>query len=86
MAKKRTTTRKSAATPRRPAKASPRKRDSSQLDLKPLQSHIKRRLKDLDGKTVRSATARKGELTADRLKDALQLLEDLCFPTMTIPI
>lgn len=62
--------------------------DTSRLDTGPLQEHIRKRIKDLEGKAAaRSGAARQeDDGTLERLKQALETLEDICFPSMTIPI
>lgn len=89
MAKKRTASRK----PARAKKKSAAKRvkstaDSSRLDTSPLQDHIRKRIKDLEDKyAARSVAVGKEESdTLNRLKVALETLQDICEPTMTIPI
>ena len=92
--KKKTASRK----PARTKKASPKrgrvkKADASQLDTAPLQEHIRKRIKELGG-TPRTAPARataaeapSGDAdTVERLQLALETLEAICFPSMTIPI
>lgn len=86
MAKKtHSASRKTTGTARKRRVRKPAKRDSSRLDLGPLQDHIKKRIKDLEGQAT-PAAAKEGDDTTLRLKQTLQLLEDLCFPTMTVPI
>jgi hypothetical protein len=62
--------------------------DASRLDLKPLQKHIRKRIKDLE--TAEAAPGAAGERSSDdtirRLKETLATLEDICFPSMTVPI
>jgi hypothetical protein len=66
--------------------------DRSRLDLKPLQRHIRQRIKDLKegrGGAPLAAAAAAGESdeeTIQRLESALETLEDICFPAMDIPI
>ena len=84
-----------AARKRKTSKSSSRG-DQSRLDLKPLQRHIRKRIKDLEkgrGKPKPMAAAAAGprggesdEETIERLQSALETLEDICFPTMAIPI
>jgi hypothetical protein len=94
VAKKRKATRKQART----KKASPKlgrikKADASRLDTGPLQEHIRKRIKELGG-TPRTAAARAASAeapssdsdTVERLQLALETLEAICFPSMTIPI
>jgi hypothetical protein len=84
VAKKRTTSRKPARAKK--ARLIPRpkpKGDSSRLDTKPLQDHIRKRIKDIEGK---AAGARQDDGTLERLQIALETLADICEPTMTIPI
>ena len=84
------------ATKRKTTKSSSRG-DQSRLDLKPLQRHIRKRIKDLESgrgkpKPMAAAAAagpRSGESdeeTIERLRNALETLEDICFPSMAIPI
>ena len=89
VAKKKTVSRKPAR-----AKGGAKKRvkssaDYSRLDTGPLQEHIKKRIKDLEGKGAAKAGA-KGRQAADdtlqRLRLALDTLQDICEPTMTLPI
>ena len=91
MVKKRVT-RKPAAKSKRKA-AGPRSSggggDQSRLDLKPLQRHIRRRIKELESGQQTTAARRSGESdeeTIERLRNALETLEDICFPSMGIPI
>jgi hypothetical protein len=68
--------------------------DQSRLDLKPLQRHIRKRIKDLEDRRAAPAgpelaAATRGESeeeTIERLRSALETLEDICFPSMAIPI
>jgi hypothetical protein len=90
VAKKRTASRK----PVRAKKAGSSTRskstggDSSRLDTGPLQEHIRKRIKDLEGKAAARAGGDRMQAddTLERLKVALETLEDICEPTMTIPI
>lgn len=86
MAKKRTVSRK----PARAKSAAKRARstaDYSRLDTAPLQEHIKKRIKELEGKAAKSgAAARTADDTLKRLRLALDTLQDICEPTMTLPI
>ncbi len=87
MVKKRTASRKPARAKK--ARSLPRpksKGDSSRLDTAPLQAHIRKRIKDIEGKAGRAGAARQDDGTLERLKIALETLEDICEPTMTIPI
>lgn len=90
---------KKRVTPRKPtrkskpakSKASSSRGDRSRLDLGPLQEHIRKRIKDLEygAKPAATTTARAAESpddTLERLKNALETLEDICHPTMDIPI
>jgi len=86
--KKRSTPKKTA---RKKTARTPTRGDQSRLDLKPLQRHIRKRIKDLESSSLQqpSAAARTGESnedTIERLKNALETLEDICHPTMGIPI
>lgn len=87
MVKKRSTPKKSA----RKKSAKPRARgDQSRLDLKPLQRHIRKRIKELQSGGAQPAAAARtdesSEETIARLTNALETLEDICHPTMAIPI
>ena len=88
MVKKRVTSRKPARKATRAASSS--RGDRSRLDLEPLQKHIRRRIKELEsGKKPPTAAARAAESdeeTIARLRNALETLEDICHPTMDIPI
>jgi hypothetical protein len=88
LAKKRTAARKPVHAKKPRAKARPKATaDSSRLDTAPLQDHIRKRIKELEGKTARSKAARQADDgTLERLRIALETLEDICEPTMTIPI
>lgn len=87
MAKKRSgpkkRTRAKASTPR--SRAPKTSRDASRLDTGPLQEHIRKRIKEIESGYGREA-ARQEDGTLERLKEALQTLEDICYPSMTIPI
>lgn len=90
MVKKRVTSRKPARKAK-PAKsrASSTRGDRSRLDLKPLQDHIRRRIKDLEGGAkpkLSRARAESPDDTIARLQNALETLEDICHPAMDIPI
>ena len=90
MVKKRVAPRKSTRKAKPASKASSTRGDRSRLDLEPLQQHIRRRIKELeDGAQPKAAKARKAESggeTIERLRNALETLEDICHPTMDIPI
>ena len=92
MVKKRVTPRKPTRKAKKAAStASSARGDRSRLDLKPLQRHIRRRIKDLEGgaQPMMGTGARAAESrdeTIERLKNALETLEDICHPTMDIPI
>jgi hypothetical protein len=58
--------------------------DTSRLDTGPLQDHIRKRIRDLEGKAAKARGAE--DDTLERLKMALETLEDICFPSMTVPI
>jgi hypothetical protein len=69
------------------------KGDQSRLDLKPLHRHIRKRIKELEGKrgaapvaAVAAAAESEPDDTIERLKNVLETLEDICHPTMAIPI
>ena len=88
MAKKKTVSRKPAR-----AKGGATKRgvkspsDYSRLDTGPLQAHIRKRIKELEGTAAKSgAKARQADDTLQRLRLALDTLQDICEPTMTLPI
>jgi len=57
--------------------------DTSRLDTAPLQEHIRKRIKELEGK---AAMAQGEDDTLERLRNALETLEDICHPSMTVPI
>jgi hypothetical protein len=83
VAKKKTSAKKKSARKapkRRTVKATP---DTSRLDTGPLQEHIRKRIKELEGKAT---AARSDDDTVERLRQALETLEDICFPSMTVPI
>lgn len=71
----------------RPAKGKPSPRpkfgDRSRLDTKPLQEHIRQRIKELKSG---EAPAEGNEQRIARLQVALDTLMDMCYPTMDIPI
>jgi hypothetical protein len=65
--------------------------DESRLDLKPLHRHIRKRIKDLkDARAgaapLAAAAAASPDDTIERLEDVLETLEEICHPTMAIPI
>jgi hypothetical protein len=67
--------------------------DGSRLDLKPLQRHIRKRIEELEnrkrtgaGPMAVSARGESEDETIERLRNALETLEDICFPAMDIPI
>ena len=84
MAKKKSSAKKAArskkASKKRTVKSTA---DTSRLDTGPLQEHIRKRIKDLEGKAT---MARSDDDTVQRLRQALETLEDICFPSMTVPI
>jgi hypothetical protein len=85
VAKKKSASRK----PTRAKKASPKSRRIKKpgLDTRPLQEHIKKRIKELEGARPTAAAApTEGAGSVERLKLALETLEAICFPSMTIPI
>ena len=85
MAKKRSGSKSAKGALKGGGKVAPPKRgDFSRLDTAPLQAHIRKRIKELEGK--KTAAARTGDDTLRRLKEALETLEDICHPSMTIPI
>jgi hypothetical protein len=89
VAKKRSTPRKPARARKAGSRILPKSSgDSSRLDTAPLQKHIRKRIKELEGKAAaRAGRARRQEDdTLERLRLALETLEDICEPTMTIPI
>jgi hypothetical protein len=81
--KKKGASRKPAAKKAR-AKSPKTAADTSRLDTGPLQEHIKKRIKELEGQAAKGA--RQDDGTLERLKMALETIEDICFPTMTVPI
>jgi hypothetical protein len=86
---KKRVTRKPAKSKRKTAGAGSKGGDQSRLDLKPLQRHIRRRIKELESGQQAAAARRSGESdeeTIERLRNALETLEDICFPSMGIPI
>ena len=87
MAKK-SSAKKRPSTKKKTAPRSAPRGDQSRLDLKPLQQHIRRRIKELEQGKPAAATRRaeSPEDTIARLQSALETLEDICFPTMGIPI
>jgi hypothetical protein len=86
VAKKSRASRKPARAKKVSAKGSKPKSSASRLDTRPLQAHLKKRIKQLEGKGPRAAAAGSGEDTLARLKQTLATLQDICFPSMTIPI
>ena len=87
MAKKRTASRKPARAKKKSPRPRPKSGDSSRLDTAPLQDHIRKRIEELEGEAAKAGGARVQEDdTLNRLKIALQTLQDICEPTMTIPI
>ncbi len=90
MVKKRVTSRKPTRKAKRAkATASSSRADRSRLDLEPLQRHIRRRIKQLQGGAKPAATrgrAAETDDTIERLKNALETLESICHPSMDIPI
>lgn len=89
MAKKRKAARKTSRAKKASAR-SPRPRktaDVSRLDTGPLQEHIRKRIKELEGKRSAAAAASPDDdLTLARLKEALEVIGDICHPSMTVPI
>jgi hypothetical protein len=75
---------KPAGKPRKPAPR-PRAADRSRLDTKPLQEHIRRRIKELQSGEA-PAGAGSPEASIARLQAALDTLLDICHPSMDIPI
>jgi hypothetical protein len=72
-----------------PSRASSSRGDRSRLDLKPLQDHIRRRIKELETGVKPATEMRAAESTDDtiaRLQNALETLQDICHPAMDIPI
>ena len=92
MVKKRTAPKKPArkkkAAKRAPATTT--RGDESRLDLKPLHRHISKRIKDIKdaraGAAPLAAAAESPDDTVERLEAVLETLEDICHPTMAIPI
>lgn len=87
MVKKRVTPKRKSTKKKASARSSqPRRGDRSRLDLEPLQRHIRKRIKELESGRP-AAEARVGEDdTVERLKAVLETLQDICHPTMDIPI
>ena len=84
MAKKKTSPKKAARSRKAPKRRIVKSTaDTSRLDTGPLQEHIRKRIKDLEGKAT---MARTEDDTLQRLRQALETLEDICFPSMTVPI
>lgn len=84
MAKKKSSAKKAARSKKAPKKRTVKSTaDTSRLDTGPLQEHIRKRIKDLEGKAT---LARSDDDTIQRLRQALETLEDICFPSMTVPI
>lgn len=74
---------KTASKPRKKAAPRPKLGDRSRLDTKPLQEHIRQRIKEL--KSAESP-AEGHEQRIARLQVALDTLMDICNPSMDIPI
>lgn len=84
MAKKKSSPKKAARSKKAPKKRTVKSSaDTSRLDTGPLQEHIRKRIKELEGKAT---MARSDDDTVQRLRQALETLEDICFPSMTVPI
>ena len=83
MAKKKLPARKSPARKKSAARITRPKGDASRLDTAPLQAHIRKRIKEIEGS---ASKARGSEDTLRRLQLALDTLEDICLPAMTVPI
>jgi hypothetical protein len=84
VAKKKAPAKKAARGKKAPARKVKATADTSRLDTGPLQEHIRKRIKDLEGQYKKSRTADDG--TLERLRVALETLEDICWPSMTVPI
>jgi hypothetical protein len=84
VAKKKTPAKKSVRGKKSTARKIKSAADTSRLDTGPLQEHIRKRIKDLEGKYKASRQADDG--TLERLRVALDTLEDICWPSMTVPI
>jgi len=91
--KKRTAPKKPAPKKKKTAKRAPATMaggDQSRLDLKPLHRHIRKRIDDLKsaraGAAPLAAAAESPDDTVERLEAVLETLEDICHPTMAIPI
>jgi len=84
VAKKKTAAKKSVRGKKSPARKVKSAADTSRLDTGPLQEHIRKRIQDLEGKYKKSRQADDG--TLERLRVALDTLEDICWPSMTVPI
>ena len=83
MAKKKLPAKKSTARKKASTRVIRPKGDASRLDTAPLQEHIKKRIKEIEGTASKS---RSSEDTLKRLQLALDTLEDICLPSMTVPI
>jgi hypothetical protein len=75
---------KTASKPKPKAAPRPRAADRSRLDTKPLQEHIRQRIKEL--KSGEAPVDAGVEERIARLQVALDTLMDICSPTMDIPI
>ena len=84
MAKKKTPAKKSVRGKKSPARQVKSAADASRLDTSPLQEHIRKRIKELESRYKKSRQADDG--TLERLRVALDTLEDICWPSMTVPI
>jgi hypothetical protein len=88
VAKKKTVSRKPARA-KGGAKRLTSSADFSRLDTGPLQAHIRKRIKELEGKGAAKTGAKARQAADDtlqRLRLALDTLQDICEPTMTLPI
>jgi hypothetical protein len=84
VAKKKSSPKKAARSKKAPKKRTVKSpADTSRLDTGPLQEHIRKRIKELEGKAT---MARSEDDTVQRLRQALETLEDICYPSMTVPI
>lgn len=89
MAKKRSAPRKTSRAKKSSPKAAkrPKVSDASRLDTGPLQEHIRKRIKEVEGRRSGAGAARpEDDRTLLRLKQTLETLEDICHPSMTVPI
>ena len=84
MAKKKAPAKKAKGAKKKSARGYKSTADTSRLDTGPLQEHIRKRIKEIEGKAKGARAADEG--TLERLRVALDTLEDICHPSMTVPI